>query len=121
MAETIARRNLRMHRLFAASIESSLARILSQPLSPTDADTVRSYMLCAGFMSIEATDNGLRRSQSDQYAMGCLSHMRDAVNRYSGEVTTQVISLLPPGSPGPEEYSNLLAWEEALIESGKLP
>src|SRR4051812_5486858 len=105
MPETIAQRNLRIHRLFAASIEARLSDLLGRPLTRDEIDVVRSYMLCAGFMSIEATDNGLRTSASAGYASDCLSHMKDEVSRNSRKLVETIGRQLPPNSPKAEAYA----------------
>ena len=111
------------HHDFASSIEGHMSRLWARDLTEGEINTIRSYVVCDSFMSLEALDNRLAYAGSSQIALSDFIFMKSQGEKRSSEVVELVRQRFAPDAhvSGPNSYPNLLAWEEAILNAGHGP
>ena len=119
MSRSLLLRNLEMHRAYSLVIQGHLSRHWQRDLSESEISVVRSYMLCASFMSLESMDRRLASATSSLNAESEFSFIRAEVVKYSSAVVHEVQRRMRLTSSAPQTtaFPDLLSWEEALLEA----
>lgn len=117
MGKVELQRIVQSHRAYASALQKHLERLWSRPLSQAEVNIVQSYTLCGSFMSLESIERGLSLAESEDKASQEFAFMEAQVEKHGESVVREVRRRLGLGSGAPkrESFSNLLAWEEALL------
>lgn len=121
MNKATHQRFVQIHRAYASAIQQHLGELWHRPLSREEVNIVQSYALCGSFMSLESIERSLSAAASAERANEEFAFMQSEVAKHTETVIREVQRRvgLGPQAPQPGAFSNLLAWEEALLEAAK--